>query len=286
MTRSWTAARPWTACWRPLLFAGLGLGLLALAPMCAPATLKAGAAGLIAATEAKGAAALAAAGQSWARLTIDTDGVARVVGTPPRPEDAAAALAVVRTALAAETGFPGVVARFAPVTAAPTPPPSVPPTAPLVAAPAAPAPPPQATPVAAADATIPPDPALLDAAPPACERAMANILRTQPIRFASGSAQAAGVGRENFRPLAAAANACDRHRLLIAGHTDDIGAASFNQRLSLARAQAVHALLIAAGVEATALDTIGYGEARPLDQRRTPAALAANRRIEILVTPR
>jgi outer membrane protein OmpA-like peptidoglycan-associated protein len=260
--------------------------------MCAAPSLQAGAAGLTARAEAKGAAALAAAGQSWARLQIDADGTARLVGLPPQPEAAAEALAAVRTALAAETGFPGVIARFAPhiaaesaapVGAAPAPATPVPDTAPP--APGAPAPvPPKLAPPAFT--SVAPDPRLVRASPRACQTALALALRGNPIRFASGRAEVAGVGRENFASLAAAAKACDRHRLQIAGHTDLRGAASFNRRLSLARARAVRALLIDAGAAAGALQAIGFGESRPLDRRRTQAAFAANRRIEIIVTPR
>jgi outer membrane protein OmpA-like peptidoglycan-associated protein len=302
--------RPIAACWRPLLFGLLGLGLVSLLPTCAGPNARAGAQHLIADAEQTGAAAMAAAGFGWAGLKIGADGVARLTGQAPSPEAAAAALDAAQTALAARTGLPGVIARFAsdsapapdgaapkaPDGAAPKAPDGAAPKAPLVAEAPAVAPMPAAktpappAPVAAAPGQTPPPKtapaapiAVGDGGPRDCQRALNAAMRTNPIRFASGSAAVAGVGRRNFDRLAAVVAACDSHKLRVAGHTDRRGAAAFNQRLSEDRARAVLALLVEAGADRSALSAWGYGETRPLNRRSTPAAHAVNRRIEITV---
>lgn len=68
-----------------------------------------------------------------------------------------------------------------------------------------------------------------------------------------------------------------------AGHTDSIGAADYNQRLSLARAQAVMNYLIAHGVAAERLRAVGYGETQPIASNATEAGRARNRRVELKV---
>lgn len=67
----------------------------------------------------------------------------------------------------------------------------------------------------------------------------------------------------------------------IAGHTDDVGTAEYNQRLSERRAQAVATHLTSFyGIAADRLKAVGYGKTR-LAVPNDPKA-AANRRVEII----
>jgi len=66
------------------------------------------------------------------------------------------------------------------------------------------------------------------------------------------------------------------------GHTDSIGAAAYNQKLSERRANAVMNYLInQGGVSASRLSTIGYGEERPVASNATKEGRATNRRVEL-----
>lgn len=67
----------------------------------------------------------------------------------------------------------------------------------------------------------------------------------------------------------------------IAGHTDSIGPASYNQKLSKERADSVRAYLIRKGIAAGRMTTIGYGESQPLvSPERNADDRAKNRRVE------
>src|SRR5262249_13197274 len=65
------------------------------------------------------------------------------------------------------------------------------------------------------------------------------------------------------------------------GHTDSTGAPDWNARLSLLRAQAVRAYLVAAGIDAERLICEGRGALDPLAPNTTAAGRARNRRVEI-----
>ncbi|MDT7518581.1 OmpA family protein [Rhodoferax sp. TBRC 17660] len=69
----------------------------------------------------------------------------------------------------------------------------------------------------------------------------------------------------------------------VVGHTDDVGGADGNQRLSEARAAAVaEALNRSYGIAAPRLKTRGMGQTVPLAANTTEAGRAQNRRVEII----
>lgn len=75
-------------------------------------------------------------------------------------------------------------------------------------------------------------------------------------------------------------------RILVAGHTDNIGNADSNRKLSIARAGAVRDWLVeASGIPVTQFAIQGYGDTRPIADNDTDAGRARNRRVEITLVP-
>ncbi len=72
-------------------------------------------------------------------------------------------------------------------------------------------------------------------------------------------------------------------RVRIEGHTDSIGSEAYNQRLSQRRADAVKAYLVAEGIAASRLETVGFGESQPVASNDTADGRAQNRRAELEV---
>ena len=70
-------------------------------------------------------------------------------------------------------------------------------------------------------------------------------------------------------------------RFNIEGHTDSVGSAATNQRLSEERAGAVRNYLIENGVSSDRLVSRGYGEDRPIASNNTREGRRTNRRVEI-----
>src|SRR3979411_2795085 len=76
----------------------------------------------------------------------------------------------------------------------------------------------------------------------------------------------------------------------INGHTDRLGGAQYNQRLSERRAEAVRNYLVSRGFDSSKIETYGYGKTTPVkscpDQKNRKAViecLTPNRRVEIEV---
>lgn len=67
-------------------------------------------------------------------------------------------------------------------------------------------------------------------------------------------------------------------RVLLEGHTDDVGSDAANQKLSENRAKAVYDYLVKNGVEAARLQYKGYGESKPIADNTTEEGRAQNRR--------
>src|SRR5678815_3030904 len=78
----------------------------------------------------------------------------------------------------------------------------------------------------------------------------------------------------------------DIQKVEIQGHTDEQGVDSYNLDLSDRRAAAVRKYLVDKGVDATRLQSQGYGEKVPLDKHHNQEAWAKNRRVEFLILKR
>lgn len=73
--------------------------------------------------------------------------------------------------------------------------------------------------------------------------------------------------------------------LTVAGHTDNVGTAQYNQQLSERRALSVAQYLESRHVNPVRLSTVGKGESIPIESNATEAGRQANRRVEIYVQP-
>jgi OOP family OmpA-OmpF porin len=74
-------------------------------------------------------------------------------------------------------------------------------------------------------------------------------------------------------------------RILVVGHTDDIGSEAANLALGQARAKAVRDYLVWRGVEPGRIETDSNGESRPIASNGTAAGRQLNRRIVISRIP-
>jgi len=69
----------------------------------------------------------------------------------------------------------------------------------------------------------------------------------------------------------------------IAGHTDNVGTAESNQKLSTDRANTVRYYLIQHGIEPKRVTARGYGETQPVASNETPDGRQENRRTEVRI---
>lgn len=85
--------------------------------------------------------------------------------------------------------------------------------------------------------------------------------------------------------LANQLNKYDLNKLKIIGHTDDVGDATYNQKLSEERAQSVANLFLTRGFKKENIYVIGRGSTQPYVPNTTNENRAINRRVAIVVIP-
>lgn len=107
----------------------------------------------------------------------------------------------------------------------------------------------------------------------------------EAVTFDTGSAVVQAGFRDELAVVARNLLANPNSTIEVVGHTDTVGTAAYNQSLSERRARAVADVLIAGGVPAWRIGTRGMGFNQPVATNDTEAGRAANRRVEIVITP-
>jgi OmpA-OmpF porin, OOP family len=117
-----------------------------------------------------------------------------------------------------------------------------------------------------------------------CQTDINTLMTGKAVNFQSGSAYLAPESSKLLADVAKALKPCTGTQIEVQGHTDLIGNADINQNLSQARAESVVKALVDQGVPAAQLTAKGYGLTQPLENARTAAANAKNRRTVFAVT--
>ena len=96
--------------------------------------------------------------------------------------------------------------------------------------------------------------------------------------------------RSEYRPIVAAhaayISAHGSARVTLEGHADERGTREYNLGLGERRGNGVSGLLSAAGAMGSQLDTVSYGEERPVCRVSDDSCWSQNRRVEIVYTAR
>lgn len=128
---------------------------------------------------------------------------------------------------------------------------------------------------------------------PTPEPAPAPIVDTEPepepelvrveldVKFDFDRAQVREESYSDIKNLADFMQQYPQTSTTVEGHTDSVGTDQYNQRLSERRAQAVREVLVNQyGVESQRVDSVGYGESRPVADNSTEEGRQINRRVE------
>lgn len=101
------------------------------------------------------------------------------------------------------------------------------------------------------------------------------------VFFDSGKATLRPESNKELNELAEYMNLQKTLIIEIAGHTDNVGSAESNLKLSEDRANAVKQYLVKKGIAAERVQAKGYGDTQPVADNSTPAGKQKNRRTEV-----
>lgn len=111
------------------------------------------------------------------------------------------------------------------------------------------------------------------------------VTMPQDILFAFDSAAIQPGLRDDLASMAGVLNRYPDSVVVVTGHTDNVGDADYNLDLSQRRAGSVASELLANGVSASRIQTIGRGEDAPIATNLTPEGRSQNRRVEVVIRP-
>jgi outer membrane protein OmpA-like peptidoglycan-associated protein len=115
------------------------------------------------------------------------------------------------------------------------------------------------------------------------EKNVGVAIELSTIEFNTGSSQLTLAKNRELDQLAEELINKPSIRIKIDGHTDNVGSADDNKRLSDERAAAVKAYLVSHGVATSRIVTEGFGSTKPLATNDTEAGRSKNRRVEFTI---
>jgi len=105
----------------------------------------------------------------------------------------------------------------------------------------------------------------------------------QQVHFATGKSTILADSYDLLKQVVDVVVRNNVKRISIEGHTDNKGVKAANQTLSEDRARAVKDYLVSQGVDAKRLESVGYGDTKPIAPNLTARGRELNRRVEFIV---
>ncbi|KAF0126898.1 MAG: peptidoglycan-associated lipoprotein [Elusimicrobia bacterium] len=115
---------------------------------------------------------------------------------------------------------------------------------------------------------------------------MVTTRQVKPIEFEFNSDVLLPSSLDLLDRVASVLRGRPRLKLIVEGHTDDVGDDDYNMELSRYRADAVKSYLVKKGIHPETILSRGYGETRPISPGKTEKDRALNRRVEFKITTR
>jgi len=116
------------------------------------------------------------------------------------------------------------------------------------------------------------------------ETARGLIVNVSDVLFDTGSATLKPGAREKLARVAGILASHPDLKIEIEGHTDSVGGADYNQRLSERRAESVRTYLVQQKIPPASVGAEGLGEGQPVASNATAAGRQQNRRVELVVS--
>lgn len=115
-----------------------------------------------------------------------------------------------------------------------------------------------------------------------CTQIEQPLARLEDVLFEPSRAALTPRAKETLTELVSILENNPDIRVRLEGYTDNVGKESYNEMLSLKRAESVKDYLVSEGIDASRIKTIGMGESNPIATNETEQGRAQNRRVDIM----
>jgi outer membrane protein OmpA-like peptidoglycan-associated protein len=109
------------------------------------------------------------------------------------------------------------------------------------------------------------------------------VLVLGDVLFTTGSSTLQNEASDRLDKLVTFLDKYQERRVLIEGHTDNVGSFDHNKALSRRRAESVRSYLVQHGIESHRLTAVGIGPDRPIAHNESATGRQLNRRVEIII---
>jgi outer membrane protein OmpA-like peptidoglycan-associated protein len=110
------------------------------------------------------------------------------------------------------------------------------------------------------------------------------IVNMSDVLFDTGKYSLRPLAREKLAKVAGIVSGHPGLKLEVEGHTDSVGGAELNQRLSEQRGESVRAYLTEEGMPVSSVTSKGFGETQPVASNDNAAGRQQNRRVELVIS--
>lgn len=112
------------------------------------------------------------------------------------------------------------------------------------------------------------------------------LIRLKSVNFPSNRAEIPSQSVSTLEKVKEVMSQLTPGQVVVEGHTDSVGAADVNMKLSEARAEAIKKYLVSqSAVSEEIVETKGLGYEHPISSNKTKAGRAQNRRVDIVISP-
>jgi outer membrane protein OmpA-like peptidoglycan-associated protein len=116
------------------------------------------------------------------------------------------------------------------------------------------------------------------------ETARGLVVNVSDVLFDTASATLKPGAREKLARVAGILATHPDLHIEVEGHTDSVGSNEYNQKLSERRSGSVKTYLLQQKIPPAEVDSVGFGESRPVASNATAAGRQQNRRVELVVS--
>lgn len=112
------------------------------------------------------------------------------------------------------------------------------------------------------------------------------LIRLKSMNFSTNRSEIPSASIATLEKVKQVMGKLEPGQVVIEGHTDSVGTADVNQKLSEARAEAIKEFLVSdSAITAEKVETRGLGYEKPISSNKTKSGRAQNRRVDIIISP-